>query len=380
MFRATDRVFQGLLRFYGWSLRGVLRHRAAMGVLFVGVLGATGYLYHKVPKGFIPDADNDQMMLNIQAAQGTSYYKMVEYQKRIADIVRQDPDVETFMTNAGNGNNARFFVMLKAYPRAQLHRPAGGRAVAAENLPASRGSTCSPTCRRPSASAEAAYNSRSNYDFTLQGPGHRGTLRASRRPRKGDSQGSRSAGRQYRPGISQPAHQCRDRPRARGPVRAQPQRDPECPVRSLWSELRLHDLHAQIPVPRGDGSAEEVSGLSPIICPRSISRPIPESWFRWIRWRASRRTWGRRASRTPASFPPSRVSFNLKPGVSLGDVTEQAPDPGQADPARDHLGAASRGMPRRSRILSPTWACCSWWPCWWSTSFWACCMKATSIR
>src|SRR5690242_331325 len=113
VYRATDRVFQGMLRFYSWSLRGVLRNRIAVGVLFFAVLAATGYLYRKVPKGFIPDADNDQMQLNIQAAQGTSFYKMTDYQKRIADIVRADPEVDAFMTNAGNGNNARFFVMLK---------------------------------------------------------------------------------------------------------------------------------------------------------------------------------------------------------------------------------------------------------------------------
>src|SRR5678815_363103 len=118
LYRAGDRVFQGLLHFYEWSLGGVLRHRTAMGVMFFAVLGATWILYQKVPKGFIPDGDNDQMQVNVQAAQGTSFYKMVEYQAKIAEIVRQDPDVDTFMTNAGGGgygggNNARFFVMLK---------------------------------------------------------------------------------------------------------------------------------------------------------------------------------------------------------------------------------------------------------------------------
>ena len=78
-------------------------------MVFFAVLGATWYLYQKVPKGFIPDADNDQMQLNIQAAQGTSFYKMVEYQKRIADIVRKDPDVDAFMTNAGERATAPGF-------------------------------------------------------------------------------------------------------------------------------------------------------------------------------------------------------------------------------------------------------------------------------
>jgi HAE1 family hydrophobic/amphiphilic exporter-1 len=173
IYRASDRVFQGLLRFYDWSLRGVLRHRTAMGVLFLGVLGATGYLYQKVPKGFIPDADNDQMQLNIQAAQGTSFYKMVEYQKRIADIVRKDPDVEAFMTNAGgnagSGNNARFFVMLRAHPE----RKSTAQQVAERLRPkivSLPGFNVYPNVPPPIRIGGGGYNSRSNYDFTLQGP------------------------------------------------------------------------------------------------------------------------------------------------------------------------------------------------------------------
>ena len=116
--------------------RSASSHRHGRGVL--RVLGATWYLYQKVPKGFIPDADNDQMQLNIQAAQGTSFYKMVEYQQQIADIVRKDPDVDAFMTNAGNGNSARFLRDAPGASRANVHCPAGGRALAAENLQHSR--------------------------------------------------------------------------------------------------------------------------------------------------------------------------------------------------------------------------------------------------
>ena len=40
-----------------------------------------------VPKGFIPDQDNDSLNINVQAAQGTSYYEMVGHVNRIAAIV-----------------------------------------------------------------------------------------------------------------------------------------------------------------------------------------------------------------------------------------------------------------------------------------------------
>jgi hydrophobe/amphiphile efflux-1 (HAE1) family protein len=173
VYRATDRVFQTMLRFYDWTLRGVLRHRPVMAVLFFAVLGATWFFYQKVPKGFIPDADNDQMQLNIQAAQGTSFYKMVDYQKRIADIVRKDPDVEAFMTNAGgnagSGNNARFFVMLRAHPA----RTSTAQQVAERLRPkisSIPGFNVFPNVQPPIRIGGGGFNSRSNYDFTLQGP------------------------------------------------------------------------------------------------------------------------------------------------------------------------------------------------------------------
>ena len=42
------------------------------------------WMFVDIPKGFIPDQDTDQMQVITEAAQGTSYYQMVEYEKQIA--------------------------------------------------------------------------------------------------------------------------------------------------------------------------------------------------------------------------------------------------------------------------------------------------------
>jgi HAE1 family hydrophobic/amphiphilic exporter-1 len=123
LFRATQWFFDQLLRAYDWSLRGVLKHRFIMATVFVGVLGGTIYLFNTVSKGFIPDVDQDQISVTMEAAQGTSFYKMVEYQRKLADILRNDPNVETFMASVGGGfggsagNSSRMNVILK--PRKQ---------------------------------------------------------------------------------------------------------------------------------------------------------------------------------------------------------------------------------------------------------------------
>jgi HAE1 family hydrophobic/amphiphilic exporter-1 len=95
--RAFDRLFNG----YRWSLGVVLRHRVVMLVVFAGVLGSTVYMYGVVPKGFIPDQDNDQMNIQIRAAQGTSFYEMAGAAQRVAEVVRKNPYIDSFMARAG---------------------------------------------------------------------------------------------------------------------------------------------------------------------------------------------------------------------------------------------------------------------------------------
>jgi HAE1 family hydrophobic/amphiphilic exporter-1 len=124
--KLMERQFDRLYRAYEWSLGHVLRHRAAMLVVFVLVLLATVGMYGIVPKGFIPDQDNDSLNINVQAAQGTSYYDMVNYVSRIAALVNANPYVDTFFASTGGGfgsmNQARFNLQLK--PRRQRRQSA----------------------------------------------------------------------------------------------------------------------------------------------------------------------------------------------------------------------------------------------------------------
>src|SRR5208283_4880410 len=86
-YRALERVFQGMLGTYSTSLRWVLGHRPVMLGMFVVVLCVTGGLYVVVPKGFIPDTDNDNFSVQTEAAQGTSFYQMVKYQQMVSQIM-----------------------------------------------------------------------------------------------------------------------------------------------------------------------------------------------------------------------------------------------------------------------------------------------------
>jgi hydrophobic/amphiphilic exporter-1 (mainly G- bacteria), HAE1 family len=114
--RVMERGFLLLFRAYERSLGIVLRHRHAMLAVFIAVLLATAQMFRIVPKGFIPDQDNDSLNVNVQAAQGTSYDEMVTNVTRIASIIRANPNVDTFFASTGGGfgsmNSARFNLQL----------------------------------------------------------------------------------------------------------------------------------------------------------------------------------------------------------------------------------------------------------------------------
>ncbi len=100
-YRSTERFFQGMLHAYDVSLKAVLRHRFATMVSFFLVLAATLYMFVGIPKGFVPDQDTDQLAVVTEAAQGTSYAEMIRNQKAIADVVADDPNVVSLMSSVG---------------------------------------------------------------------------------------------------------------------------------------------------------------------------------------------------------------------------------------------------------------------------------------
>jgi HAE1 family hydrophobic/amphiphilic exporter-1 len=124
MYRASEKVFDGMLAVYEWMLRGVMRHRALTMLAAAATLAATVYLADLVPKGFIPPQDMRQLQGTTEARQDISFDAMAKLQQQAAAVVAGDPNVEAFMSWVGaSGNSAqqinqgRFFMRLK--PRSQ---------------------------------------------------------------------------------------------------------------------------------------------------------------------------------------------------------------------------------------------------------------------
>src|SRR5438094_789965 len=117
-----DRAFDLLLAGYDRSLKLVLRHRLVMLAVFFAVLAATIHMFNIGPTGFVPCQDHDSMFINLQAAQGTSFYDMAKWTQQVADIVIRNKYVDSFMAFVGGGpgggggggsaNNGRIMVQL----------------------------------------------------------------------------------------------------------------------------------------------------------------------------------------------------------------------------------------------------------------------------
>ncbi|MFH1627123.1 MAG: efflux RND transporter permease subunit, partial [Pseudomonadota bacterium] len=123
IYNASERVFQGMLDFYQWSLKRALNHRLTVMVVSAFILIATAYLFIRIPKGFLPSEDTGRIFAITEAAQGISFESMVRHQRELAAIVREDPNVDSFMSGIGGGrssranNTGRLFIRLK--PRDQ---------------------------------------------------------------------------------------------------------------------------------------------------------------------------------------------------------------------------------------------------------------------
>jgi hydrophobic/amphiphilic exporter-1 (mainly G- bacteria), HAE1 family len=120
LFRGTERTFDGMRDLYDWTLVRVLKYRLVTVAVFAGTLGASVYLYGLVPKGFIPNQDTGQLMGTTEGSQDVSFDAMVRQQQQLSEILMQDPNIDAHYSSIGGGgnqsnsvNSGRMFMRLK---------------------------------------------------------------------------------------------------------------------------------------------------------------------------------------------------------------------------------------------------------------------------
>ncbi|MBI3455933.1 MAG: efflux RND transporter permease subunit [Candidatus Rokubacteria bacterium] len=126
LYAASERVFTGMLTAYRWSLERVLAHRRATMAVSGLILVGTGYLFVAIPKGFLPSEDTGRIFGFVEAPQDVSFDSMVRHQRAVTALVQQDPNVDSFMSSVGagglgvSGNTGRLFIRLRPRPERRL--------------------------------------------------------------------------------------------------------------------------------------------------------------------------------------------------------------------------------------------------------------------
>jgi HAE1 family hydrophobic/amphiphilic exporter-1 len=121
IFQMFESFFDGLLGLYERTLKKAMAHPRFVLAGFFATLLLTGYLFTLVPKDFLPSGDSGQIIAFTEGAQDASFASMVEHQRAVAAIVAEDPDVRSFMSSVGAGgvrptaNTGTIFMVLKPH-------------------------------------------------------------------------------------------------------------------------------------------------------------------------------------------------------------------------------------------------------------------------
>ena len=120
VYMAFERGFDAVRDGYDASLRWTLAHQRAVLLAFLAICVATGVLFARAPKGFLPSEDSGQLFCFIEGPQDVSFDAMVGLQQQVVDIIRQDPNVDAVMSFVGAGgsnalNLARSTITLKPF-------------------------------------------------------------------------------------------------------------------------------------------------------------------------------------------------------------------------------------------------------------------------
>jgi multidrug efflux pump len=122
LYETSERAFNWVVSTYGRTLSGVLRWPAITLMVLLGTIALNVFLFVRVPKGFFPQQDAGRLTGSIQADQDTSFQAMQPIVEQFTKIVMADPAVASVNGYTGGGgggggggttNTARFFLTLK---------------------------------------------------------------------------------------------------------------------------------------------------------------------------------------------------------------------------------------------------------------------------
>ena len=121
LYLAIERLFDAWRDAHDRTLRWTLARQRLVMISFLAICVATGVLFARAPKGFLPSEDSGQLFCFVEGPQDISFEAMSELQRQVSEIVRRDPNVEAVMSFVGatgfspSLNVGRMTITLKPY-------------------------------------------------------------------------------------------------------------------------------------------------------------------------------------------------------------------------------------------------------------------------
>ncbi len=100
-YHKSEQFFEAVIARYGTGVRWVLRHQVLTLLVTAATFALTLYLYIIVPKGFFPVQDTGVLLAITEAPQSISFGAMAERQQLVANLILQDPDVDSLSSFIG---------------------------------------------------------------------------------------------------------------------------------------------------------------------------------------------------------------------------------------------------------------------------------------
>ncbi len=115
LYRTSEKAFDAIVNFYGRTLKLALRFKPITLLVLLATIALNVYLFTNVPKGFFPQQDNGRIQGSITADQDTSFEAMDKVLLPMINVVAADPAVDTVngFTGGSTFNTARLFISLK---------------------------------------------------------------------------------------------------------------------------------------------------------------------------------------------------------------------------------------------------------------------------
>jgi hydrophobe/amphiphile efflux-1 (HAE1) family protein len=173
LYRSLESAFNKSRDAYGRSLTWSVDHWRTMLVVAGAMLVLTFYFFAVVPKGFIPTEDTGLIIGSTEAPEGITFQGLLQLQNRVADLVRKNPNVARAISSAGQGrggsaggNIGRIIIMLKDFGQ---RRASADEVIQQLRKAVAQVHNMQVYFTNPPAIRIGGYGGSNSYDYVIQG-------------------------------------------------------------------------------------------------------------------------------------------------------------------------------------------------------------------